>query len=74
MLKRRDLRGLSTVVATLLIILLVLIAVGIVWVVMKNIITNQSEIADKQKDFFLESIRITNLKINNGLVNISLRE
>ena len=72
MLKRRDLRGLSTVVATLLIILLVLVAIGIVWVVMKNIITNQSEIAEKQKEFFLEGIRIADIRVNNGLVNISL--
>ena len=72
MLKRRDLRGLSTVVATLLIILLVLVAIGIVWVVMKNIISNQSEVAEKQKEFFLEGIRIADIRVNNGLVNISL--
>ena len=72
MLKRSDKRGLSTIVSTLLIILLVLVAIGIVWVVMKDIITNQSEIVNKQKEFFLESIQIVNLRINNSLVNMSL--
>ena len=32
-------KGLSTIVATLLIILLTLVAVGIIWVVVKNVIT-----------------------------------
>ena len=72
MLEKGDLRGLSTVVSTLLIILLVFAAIAIVWVVIKNIIVNQSEIAEKQRDFFSESIRIVNLRINKSLVNMSL--
>jgi len=43
MLKRGDKRGLSTIVATLLIILLTLVAVGIIWVVIKNVITSGTE-------------------------------
>jgi hypothetical protein len=36
-------RGLSTIVATLLIILLTLVAVGIIWVVVRNVITGGSQ-------------------------------
>jgi len=39
----QDKRGLSAIVATLIIILLVLVAVGIVWVVIRNIITEGAE-------------------------------
>ena len=36
-------RGLSKVVTTLIVILLVLVAIGIVWVVVKDVITEGSE-------------------------------
>jgi hypothetical protein len=36
-------KGLSTIVATLLIILLTLVAVGIIWVVVKNVVTGGSD-------------------------------
>ena len=36
-------RGLSGIVATLLIILLVIVAVGIVWVVVRNVVQEGSE-------------------------------
>jgi hypothetical protein len=39
-------KGLSTIVATLLIILLVLVAVGIVWVVVRNVVRNGSNQVD----------------------------
>ena len=42
-MKKEDVRGLSTVIATLLIILLVIIAVTIVWGVVRSIIKNNSE-------------------------------
>jgi flagellin-like protein len=37
MKKRRDKRGISPVITTLIIILLALVAIGIVWIVIKNI-------------------------------------
>lgn len=39
-------KGLSTIVATLLIILLTLVAVGIIWVVVRNVIQGGSEQVD----------------------------
>jgi flagellar basal body-associated protein FliL len=49
-MNNKDKKGLSTIVATLLIILLTLVAVGIIWVVVKNVIqggTDQLEIDSK---------------------------
>ncbi|MCX6747141.1 MAG: VWA domain-containing protein [Candidatus Pacearchaeota archaeon] len=66
-------KGLSSVVTTLIIILLSLVAIGIVWIVVKNIVLNQSEFVETQKEFFSESVRISALKINKSLVSISLR-
>lgn len=43
MVERGDKKGLSTIVATLIIILLVLVAVGILWVVIRNVIKSGSE-------------------------------
>jgi len=39
-------RGLSAIVATLLIILLTLIAVGIIWVVIRNVVQSGAEQVD----------------------------
>jgi parallel beta-helix repeat protein len=43
MLKGRDIKGLSTVVATLLIVLLVLVSIAVIWLVVKNVIQGGSE-------------------------------
>jgi len=43
MVERKNKRGLSTIVATLLIILLTLVAVGIIWVVVRNVIQGGAE-------------------------------
>lgn len=72
--KEKKLKGLSTIVGTLLIILITLVAIGMSWVVIKNLITNQSEEAKAQSEFFSENVQITSLNVNNGLVNISLQK
>jgi flagellin-like protein len=43
MRKRRDKRGISPVITTLIIILLALVAIGIVWIVIKNIVSEGTE-------------------------------
>ena len=43
MIKKGEKRSLSTIIATLIIILLVLVAVGILWVVIRNVIKSGSE-------------------------------
>jgi Mg-chelatase subunit ChlD len=74
MLKREDLRGLSSVIVTLLIILLVIVAIAIIWVIMRNSISNQSEFIDTQKDFFAENIAITYIKMDGNLISLSLEK
>jgi cysteine-rich repeat protein len=43
MIRRGNTRGLSTIVATLLIILLTLVAVGVIWVVVRNVLQQNAE-------------------------------
>ncbi|MFH1503464.1 MAG: hypothetical protein ABIE36_02305 [Candidatus Diapherotrites archaeon] len=59
MIKRGNARGLSTIVATLIIILLVLVATGIVWVVVRTVI-NQN----------VEKISLGTLTINLEIVSV----
>ena len=62
MLKRSDFRGLSTIVATLIIILLVLVSIGILWVVVRNVIIKNSEMVDLGSltlDLSIEKVQIS---------------
>jgi len=62
-------KGLSAIVATLIIILLVLVAAGIIWVVVRNIITEGAEEIELGRFTFDLSIKSayidgTNVKVN----------
>jgi hypothetical protein len=70
-MKREDVRGLSTVVATLLIILLVIVAVAIVWEVVRTIITNNSEQISLGK--FTIDLQIVSIKQTPQDVNIKVK-
>lgn len=54
-------RGLSAVVTTLIIILLVLVAIGIIWVVIRNVIEGGTETADYAVKCLAVDIRATAL-------------
>jgi hypothetical protein len=72
MLKRNDKRGLSTIVATLLIILLTLVAVGIIWVVVRNVIQGGSEQISLGK--FTLDLKISQVqKINDSALSVTLK-
>ena len=72
MLKRNDKRGLSTIVATLLIILLTLVAVGIIWVVVRNVIQGGSEQISLGK--FTLDLKISQVqRINDSALSITLK-
>ena len=61
--KRGNTKGLSTIVATLLIILLTLVAVGIIWVVIKNVLKNSADEVSIGKfsiDLEISRVRIIN--------------
>jgi len=66
-------KGLSTIVATLIIILLVLVAAGIIWVVVRDIITKGAEGIDLGK--FTFDLRIKSAYIDNeiGSVKVMVR-
>jgi Mg-chelatase subunit ChlD len=73
MIKKRNVKGMSTIVATLLIILLSMVAIGIIWFVVRGIITNQSETLNVQKEFLSEKLSIVSLNVNGNLVTFSLQ-
>ncbi len=70
MFKKRDKRGLSEVVVTLIIILLVLVAIGIVWVVVRNIIQSGAEDIGSGKFLFNMEINSASINGNNLIVNV----
>jgi hypothetical protein len=71
---RGDARGLSSIVAVLLIILMVLVAITILWLVLKKTTSNQMEYVDIQKEFFKENIDISYISVNPDFVNLYLKK
>jgi hypothetical protein len=63
--------GLSTVVTTLIIILLVLVAIGIVWVVIRNIISEGAEEISLGK--FTIDLQIKNVNVAVGSVDVRVK-
>lgn len=64
-------RGLSTVVTTLIIILLVLVAIGIVWVVIRNIIEEGAEEISLGK--FTIDLDIKNVNVQSDHVDVRVK-
>ncbi|MGD9276719.1 MAG: hypothetical protein PVJ67_06105 [Candidatus Pacearchaeota archaeon] len=66
-------KGLSTVVTTLIIILLVLIAIGIVWIIIANLVNEGSEQIFLDK--FTTNLNIKNVAVDNltNSVNINVK-
>lgn len=67
-------KGLSSIVATLLIILISIIAIAIVWAVMSKIITKQTELAKIETEFFSENIEIKKVYMADGSINLTLEK
>ena len=65
----RNKKGLSTIVVTLIIILLSLVAVGVVWVVVRNLITTGSEGIDISSKCL--KINLEASKVNCSSVGVS---
>ena len=66
-------KGLSTIVATLIIILLTLVAVGIIWVVIRNVVTSGSQQVDinsKCLAVSLQAVSVTNTSTTNYVVTL----
>ncbi|MCX6749858.1 MAG: hypothetical protein NTZ83_00190 [Candidatus Pacearchaeota archaeon] len=70
-MKKEDTRGLSTVVATLLIILLVIVAIAIIWGVIRTVIIKGSESISLGK--FTVDLEIVSIRQTPQDVNIKVR-
>jgi len=68
--KNRKVRGLSTIVVTLIIILVSLVAVGIIWIVVRNVIQRGSE--GIQMGQFTLDAKIKNVNLENISNNVNL--
>jgi len=67
-------RGLSAIVATLLIILLTLVAVGVIWVVIRNVVQSGAEQIDiNTKCVAVTLSAVTVNETSSGIYNVTLR-
>ncbi|MFH1607851.1 MAG: LamG domain-containing protein [archaeon] len=64
-------KGLSTVITSLIIILLVLVAVGIVWVVIRNVISEGAEQVSLGK--FMIDLKIKDVSVNPGDIDVKVK-
>ena len=73
---KRDEKGLSTIVSTLIIILLVFVAVGMLWVVVRNFIqggSNTIDLTSKCVDITVSPISVTyNASLSASLYNVTV--
>jgi len=67
-------RGLSAVVTVLIIILITIVALGIIWVVVKNLVLEQSELIKDREKYFTEELEIVKLRVEDKQFNITLRK
>ncbi|MBM3228577.1 hypothetical protein FJZ20_01700 [Candidatus Pacearchaeota archaeon] len=70
-MKPNNKRGLSNIVATLIIILLVIVAAGIIWVVVKNVVTGSAE--DVQVASLTTNLKIQSMVFEDDDVIISIK-
>ncbi len=69
---RLNSKGMSAIVATLLIILLSMFAIGAFWIVIKNLLVSQTDILVTKQEFFSENVGIKSVNIDGSKVSISL--
>ncbi len=70
--KRADKRGLSTIVATLIVVLLVFVAVGILWVVLRNFVSGGAEQVDLSSKCLEVSVEPTKVVNSGGVYNVTV--
>ena len=67
-------RGLSAIIATLIIILLVLVAVGIIWVVVRNVIQGGAEQVDISTKCMAVDVRAVSVnETSSGIYDVALK-
>jgi hypothetical protein len=67
-----DKKGLSTIVATLLIILLVFVAIGLVWVVVRNLVQGGSDSVSLTSKCLDTQVTPTKVNFSAGVYNVTL--
>ncbi|MEK6840922.1 MAG: hypothetical protein AABX79_03135 [Nanoarchaeota archaeon] len=75
-IRMQNRKGLSTIVATLIIILLTLVAVGIIWVVIRNVVeggAQQVDISQKCLAVELTGVTVNETAVSSGIYNVTLR-
>jgi hypothetical protein len=73
---RNNKKGLSTIVATLLIILLTLVAVGIIWIVVRGVVqggTNQVDLSSKCLATEIVATKVTNTSTTAYHVTLNVK-
>jgi hypothetical protein len=70
---KKNEKGLSTIVATLLIILLTLVAVGIVWVVIRNVIQSSAEQVSLGKFTLNLEIKDVHVNVSNNSISVKIK-
>jgi len=71
---KQNKKGLSTIVTTLIIVLLVLVAVGIIWVVVRNILNKNSEEISLDKFTVTLKVDSQNVKVNpDGSLSLKIK-
>lgn len=68
----RDKKGVSGVILTIIMIVLVLAAVAVIWGIINNILQDQSEQVDLSSKCLEVNIQSTNLECNNGVCNVTV--
>ena len=72
--KMKSREGLSTIVITLILVVIVLVAVGLLWNTIQRLIKGQTQIAQIQSQFFSEQINIKNVYFEEPFVNMTIRK
>ena len=67
-------KGLSAIIATFLIVLLVLVATGISWVIIKNVVQRNAEIVEITSAIFNEKMDMVFVAIDDSDVNLSIKK
>ena len=73
MVEKRNKRGLSTIVATLLIILLTLVAVGVIWMVVRNVIQSGTEQISLGKITLDLEMKSVSVNVSNNSMEIKVK-
>ncbi len=68
---RKSKKGLSAIVATLLIILLTLVAVGIIWIVIRNVVQDSTQQVDIDSMCLRASVEATSVKATDSVYTVT---